>query len=91
MSGRFVLPVVRHVRWQRVGRVGVEVGAQVVRRHAIAECFGNGNDDIGRRNFDLDVVQPTPDMDLADLRPRYLFADDPRQMRLTSGQLDCFF
>lgn len=84
MSGRFVLPVVRHVRWQRVGRVGVEVGAQVVRRHAVVEHLGDRDDHFRRRHLELRGVDPSPDQRLADLGPRNDGRDRPGEGCLTT-------
>ena len=50
-----------------VGLVRIDVRAQLVRRHAVAEKVGDRQHDIGRRHFELDLVQPAPDMHLADL------------------------
>lgn len=50
-----------------VGRVRIDVRAQLVRRHAVSEKVGDRQHDICRWHFELDLVQPAPDMHLADL------------------------
>lgn len=95
MSGRLLWPDTGadlFCDWRRhgVGRVRVEIGADLVRCHAVAEKVCNGQHNVGRWHFDLDLVQPAPDMHLTNLRPRHAITNAARQIDLATGQLDGF-
>lgn len=75
---------------KRIVRVGIEVRAQIVGRDLPVAGRGNRNHSLGRRDLHLDVVEPAPDMHLADLRVRKAFANAARQMDLTTGKIDRF-
>ena len=75
---------------QGIGRVWVDVWSQVVRGHSIAEIVGNGQHDIGRRHLDLDLIKPSPDMHLPNLRPGHTLTDTACQIDLATGQIDSF-
>ncbi len=54
-------------RGQGVKRIGVEVGAQLVRRDAIFKEFRDGQHNFRRWHFDLHRIKPAPHMHLAHL------------------------
>lgn len=56
--------------WQRVLRIWVKIRAQLVRGHPVIEKVRNRAHHVGRRDFHLHRVEPSPNVHLTDLRSR---------------------
>lgn len=90
MSGSLSTDSLSHLFRNRISRVRVEVRPNVMRGHPIPEKFGDRDHHVCRRNFHLDLIDPTPDMHLSDLGTWNSLANAACQIDLTTGQLDCF-
>lgn len=77
-------------RRKRVGRVRIDIWAQLVRRYLPSDRFRKRSRDVGWRYFALDRIQPTPDVGLSNLRIRANSSNFTRQACLSAGDVDCF-
>lgn len=73
-----------------VCRVWVEVRAEIVGRQTVIKEGSDWDHHVGWRHFDLDLIEPAPDVHLADLGIWNALADAARQIDLATGQLDRF-
>lgn len=89
-AGQVIHSAQQRITRQCIGRVRVEVRSKLVRRHAPIKRIGDGQHYIGRRNFLLGPIYPSPDGDLTDLGAWDAFADTARQLGLSAGKFDGF-
>lgn len=73
-----------------VGRVRVDVGAQIVRGHPVIEDFGDGDDHLWWRHFKFRRIDPSPNQRLADLGTRDMRRNGASERRLTARQFHRF-
>lgn len=97
-SDRKTVPVIKLIssrlltrNGQPVGRVGVDIGAEFVRRDFPGYRLADGNHPIWRRCQVGGRVKPLPDMRLFDFRLRNGLSEFRGQRDLTACDLYCFF